>query len=451
MHLSFLLKLFVQYKDNEAVIWNNKHIHYGQLVNGIKKWKSFVDFAGISSGAIVALEGDFTPNSISLLMALIDKQCIIVPLTKESSQNQKLFFKIAQIEYLIEIDQSDKVKLIPQSKNQTNDLYNIIRKRKHPGLVLFTSGTSGAPKAAVHDFISLLEKFKVKRRSLRTLNFLLFDHWGGLNTMFHILSSGGVVIATKNRSPNNVCQMIEMHKIELLPTSPTFLNLLLISQAYKFYDLNSLKLISYGTEPMPENTLKNLKLIFPNVRLLQTYGLIELGVMKTKSEKDDSLWFKIRGEDYKTRIVNGLLQIKAKSAMLGYLNSPNPFTEDGWFMTGDSVEKKGNYIRILGRKSELINVGGEKVYPQEIESIIYEFDNVSEVTVFGEKNLFLGNIVCAKVKLQKDEDKKNFTIKLKKFCLGKMKKYMVPVKIIITEESLYNSRFKKIRKTKKVL
>ena len=99
-----------------------------------------------------------------------------------------------------------------------------------------------------------------------------------------------------------------------------------------------------------------LNKIFPQVKILQTYGLIELGVLRSKSKKNDSLWVKIGGEGYKTRIIDGILQIQARSAMLGYLNAPSPFTEDGWFKTGDTVEVDGEYIKILGRKSEIINV-----------------------------------------------------------------------------------------------
>jgi long-chain acyl-CoA synthetase len=164
---------------------------------------------------------------------------------------------------------------------------------------------------------------------------------------------------------------------------------------------------------MSESTLKRLKIIFPEAKLLQTYGLIELGVMRSKSEKDDSLWVKVGGEGYTTRVVDGLLEIKAKSAMLGYLNAPSPFTEDGWFKTGDAVEMKGEYIKILGRKSELINVGGGKVYPQEVEGVIQEMENAVDVTVCGEKNSVLGNIFCAKLVLLKDQNRKEFIIELK--------------------------------------
>ena len=263
--------------------------------------------------------------------------------------------------------------------------------------------------------------------------------------MFYILSNGGVVITTKDRNPEIICKLVEKHKIELLPASPTFLNLLLLSGEYKTYDLSSLKIISYGTEPMSEYTLKRVNEIFPDVKIQQTYGLIELGVMRSKSEKNDSLWVKVGGEGYETRVVDDMLEIKAKSAMLGYLNAPSPFTDDGWFKTGDTVKVDGEYIKILGRKSEIINVGGEKVYPQEVENVILEMDNIAEVTIYSEKNPIMGNIVCAKVRLQKDEDKKDLANRIKKFCSNQLQNFKVPVKVTIEEEVQYSERFKKIR------
>jgi len=395
---------------------------------------------------VVAIEGDFSPNSIALLLALIEKACIIVPLTNITNKNENRLFGIAQVEFLFSVNNEDIITSQTVKQKSDNDYYKIIKERNHPGLVLFTSGTSGEPKAAVHDFLALLEKFKTIRKALRTLNFLLFDHWGGLNTLLHILSNGGVVVVTKDRSPENICKLIEKYKIELLPATPTFLNILLLSSAYKNYDLSSLKIISYGTEPMPQSTLNRLKMIFPDVKLLQTYGLIEIGVMQSKSEKDGSLWVKIGGEGYKTRIVDGILQIKADSAMLGYLNAESPFTKDGWFVTGDEILEKGEFIRILGRKSEMINVGGEKVYPQEIENVILEMDNVTEIIVHGEKNFIMGNIVCAKVRLHKKEDKKLFIGRLKKFCKERLENYKIPIKIEIVEKEQYSDRFKKTRK-----
>jgi acyl-CoA synthetase (AMP-forming)/AMP-acid ligase II len=447
MFIDFLINNFMENHSRDAIIWKGLSYTYKQLLNRIKECQRIISSRGINNGSVVALEGDYSPNSIALLLALIEKKCIIVPISNTLNKNKTKLFNIAQVEFVYRVNEYDAFTLENLSNESDNEYYKIIRERDHPGLLLFTSGTSGEPKAAVHDFLALLEKFKTRRKALRTLNFLLFDHWGGLNTMFHTLSNSGVIVATKDRSPENVCKLIEKHKIELLPASPTFINLLLLSGIYENYNLRSLKIISYGTEPMPESTLQRLTLIFPKVKIFQTYGLIELGVMRSKSERDDSLWIKVGGEGYKTRIVDGILQIKADSAMLGYLNAPNPFTEDGWFITGDEVLQKGDYIKILGRISEIINVGGEKVYPAEVESVIQEIENVAEVTVYGVKNPITGNIVCAKVRLKKEANQKDFPMFLKKYCRERLQNYKVPVKVIISDTRQFNERYKKTRMT----
>jgi acyl-CoA synthetase (AMP-forming)/AMP-acid ligase II len=445
MHIDFLIKIFQENKDRVAIIWKEKSFSYEWLANRIDYWEDEFKRLYIEPGEIVALIGDFSPECISIMLALIENANIIVPLNNFSKENLSNKLSISQSEKIIYVDDSDIITHNNLNIKAVHNYYSDLREKKVAGLVLFTSGTSGVPKAAVHNFPKLLEKYKTPRKALKTINFLMFDHWGGLNTMIHTLSNVGIVLATKDRSPDAVCAFIEKHKIELLPASPTFFNLLIISSAYINYNMSSLKIISYGTEPMPMNTLLKLKEIFPLVKLQQTYGLIELGVLRSKSMSNDSLWVKVGGDGYQIRIINGILQIKAESAMLGYLNAASPFTDDGWFITGDSVEVKGEYIKILGRKSEMINVGGEKVYPQEIENIILELENVKEATVYGEKNPIIGNIVCVKITLMRPEEKKIFINRLKKYCTSKLKSYMVPVKVLIQEGDQYTERYKKLR------
>jgi acyl-CoA synthetase (AMP-forming)/AMP-acid ligase II len=196
---------------------------------------------------------------------------------------------------------------------------------------------------------------------------------------------------------------------------------------------------------MPQSTLDRLAQVFPNITLQQTYGLIELGVLRSKSRENGSLWVKVGGEGFQTRVVDGVLQIKSASTILGYLNAPAPITPDGWFITGDAVEQDGEYFRILGRKSEIINVGGEKVYPVEVESVIQALPNVAEVTVYGEKNPLLGSIVCAKVRLREPEEPQAFIDALKRFCNGRLDRYKVPVKVIVIDQQQFGDRFKKSR------
>ncbi len=444
MHIDPLISGFEINRDKTSLICNDSNFTYGELLDNIYFHKNELTVNhNILSGSTVLLEGDFTFNSVSLLLALTDNNCIIVPLNSSAKTDRNELINISECEYVISINASDEADYRQTGLKSSHELIKKIRDRNNPGLILFTSGTSGKPKAAVHDFSGLLKKFRTKRESFITLNFLLFDHWGGLNTLFHTLSNSGTAVTVSDRSPENICRLIEKHKVELLPASPTFLNLLLISEAYKRYDLSSLKVISYGTEAMSPVTLKKLNSEFPEVKFRQTYGLIETGVLRAKSRNDNSLWLKLGGEGFDVRVRENILQIKSESNILGYLNYPAPFTEDGYFITGDEVETDGEYYRILGRKSEQINIGGEKVYPAEIENVIREFDNVADAVVYGEKNPVTGNILCADVRLFRDENASEFRVRLKKFCLTKLNNYKIPSRIRITEEIKYSERFKK--------
>jgi acyl-CoA synthetase (AMP-forming)/AMP-acid ligase II len=186
--------------------------------------------------------------------------------------------------------------------------------------------------------------------------------------------------------------------------------------------------------------------VFPKARLLQTYGLSEVGILRSKSKSSESLWVKVGGEGFETKVVNGILWIRAESAMVGYLNAPDPFTADGWFVTGDAVEVDGDFIRILGRDSDIINVGGEKVYPAEVENILQMMDGVEDAAVWGEKNPLMGQIVKAKVSLSTLESPVDFRKRMKLFCRDKLPKFKIPQKVIIASEQLHSERFKKMRR-----
>ena len=445
MFIDFLIDVFTENKENEAIVWKDKVFTYDWLTKRYKYWKKKILSEQIKTGSIVIVEADFSPNSVALVLALIDHGCVFVPITASIASKRDEFIRISQGEILFKINKNDNVSISKLDYDSNHELYQKLKKSKHPGLVLFSSGSTGKSKASVHDITGILEKFKVRRHTLRAITFLLYDHIGGFNTMLYTLSNAGLIVTVKERSPDGVLKAVEKYNVELLPTSPTFINLILLSEAYKRHNISSLKTVTYGTEPMPESTLKRFNQLFPNIRLLQTYGLSEVGILRSKSKSSDSLWVKVGGEGFKTRVVNDMLEIKAKSAMLGYLNAPSPFTKDGWFKTGDAVEVNGEYIKILGRKSEIINVGGEKVYPQEVENVILKLDNVAEVTIYRERNAILGNIVGAKVRLVKNEDKKLFVKRLKKFCHSKLDHYKIPIKITILDKEQYSQRFKKLR------
>jgi len=273
----------------------------------------------------------------------------------------------------------------------------------------------------------------------------MLDHFGGINTLFHILSNLGTVVTLRERSVRAVCEAIQLHDVELLPTTPSFLNILVHSDVGSYFDLSSLRVISYGTEVMPQVTLDRLAVLFPDVKLQQTYGLSEVGVLRTKSRPDGSLWLKVGGKGFQTQVRENILWIKSDFAMVGYINAPSPFDEEGWFNTQDQVDVEGDFIRILGRTTDLINVGGQKVYPAEVEDVIIGLHNIEDVRVFGQKSALVGNVVVAEVVLREPEKPVELKRRVRKACLEVLADFKVPVKVTEAQSHLYTTRHKKVR------
>jgi acyl-CoA synthetase (AMP-forming)/AMP-acid ligase II len=431
---------------NPAIIWRDRTYTYGDLVERYEQWLRQFDAAGIAEGDSVAVVSDFAPASVACLLALLKRRCILVPLAPDSRDQHAAFVEIAEVDYRIDVAVGDDGTITNLPHRHGHPLLEELRVRREPGLVLFSSGSTGKPKAILHALPHLLDKFRAPRHCYRTVTFLLFDHIGGFNTLMYTLANQGCVVAPDDRSVNKVCRAIAQHRGELLPTSPSFLNLLLLAEAHRHYDLSSLKLITYGTEVMPERTLRLLNDAFPNVRLQQTYGLSELGILRSKSENNQSLFVKVGGEDYETKVVDGTLRIKAKCSMLGYLNAPSPFDAEGWFNTGDAVIQEGDYYRIMGRQSEIINVGGQKVYPLEVEKVIAELDELHDVAVSGEPHLLLGNVVVATVQMDEPLPAAEMKRRITEHCRGRLQPFMIPAKVRVVTEPLVNARFKKVRR-----
>jgi acyl-coenzyme A synthetase/AMP-(fatty) acid ligase len=440
--MNFLIDGLPRFHGELAIAERGVDFTYDALQQRVSRWQSHLA-AALPPGQVVSVEGDYGVEAIALFLALVSGGHTVVPLSPDSRAQHDDFLRIAEVEYRCRLAADG----VPTSTGvqATHAFYRELRERHHPGLVLFSSGSTGRPKAAVHDLVPLLEKFRRPRHRYRTLVFLQLDHIGGINTLFYTVANGGAVVVPRDRSPLAVCEAIEKYRVELLPTSPTFLNLLLLSGEHLQHDLSSLTLITYGTEPMPESTLLRLRAAMPNARLLQTYGLSELGILRSESRSSDSLWVRVGGEAYETKIVDGRLFIRSKSAMLGYLNAPSPFDDEGFFDTGDLVESDGEWIRILGRKSEIINVGGRKVHPAEVESALLAIDNVVDASVRGEPHPITGQIVTATVRLASDEPIDGFKVRARRFCRERLEPYKIPVRFRFAEAPLYSARYKRIR------
>jgi acyl-CoA synthetase (AMP-forming)/AMP-acid ligase II len=445
--MDWLLERFATLSGNPAFTHEGRKVSYGEVLAKVDAFGAEIRAQGIRPGERVVILGDYSPEVVCLVLALARNRNIIIPLSRDSVIELDTALSVSGCDWFAEFDVEDiQATIIERRIHSNNELMAEFLKTGAPGLVLFSSGSTGKPKGILHDFNRVVDKFRKVRQAVTAIPFLMLDHFGGINTILAITSSLGHVVTVRNRSVTSICEAIQNYKVELLPTTPSFLTMLMASRLHCEYDLSSLKRITYGTEVMPQTTLDRLRQAFPLVEFQQTYGLSEVGVLRSKSRSDGSLWVRIGGEGFKTKVVEDILWIKSEYAMVGYLNAPSEFDSDGWFNTQDRVEVDGDYFRILGRVTDLINVGGQKVYPTEIEDVILTLDNILDVAVYGERHPLLGQIVVAKVSVALPEDAASLKMRIRRACLAALAPFKAPTKIIVSEDALYSSRQKKIRK-----
>ena len=447
-NLTTLIDGWAEHAERTAIVCDGEALDYAQLHARICHWRKQLQAMDIAPGACISLRGKVSGDMIGLLFALVENANVVVPFLSASNFEVEDALATACVDGVFEFSNDGGSRYTHCDYGRSHPLLDRLRgEPKEAGLILFTSGSTGKNKASVHRFSRLIAHVMQKPgAAYRTLIFLMFDHIGGVNTLLHVLFNGGTAVFVADRSVAAVCHAIESQRVQLLPTTPTFLNMLLISDQLQAYDLSSLELVTYGTEPMSLATLKALNQALPGVRCKQTYGLTEVGILPTRSEDASSTWVKVGGPRHETRIIDGILWIRTDAAMLGYLNAPSPFDQDGWLNTGDKVEERDGYLRILGRESEIINVGGEKVYPSEIENLILQVENISDVVVSGKASALTGQLVIATVQLMVPEPAAQVERRVRAHCREHLPPFKVPVGVTVSEEPMFGARFKKIRR-----
>jgi len=452
--MNWIRERFRQFADKPVSVGASGTATYADLLSRIDWWRGTLSGWGIRPGDRVGLVAEFHLETVALLHALLESACLVVPLTEDER---------AVLDERLDLACAGKLIRVPRGREgdpeafvclerglpaaEANPLLQSLADRGGAGFVIFTSGSTGKSKAVLLDHARMVGRYREKTGAgYRTMLFLKFEHIGGLDALNSVILSGGTIVPIASRQVRDVCQAIQRHGVEVLPTTPSFLTMLLLSDLHREFDLSSLKIIAYGSEVMPPATLEGLRRAFPEVELRQKYGLSELGVLTTKPRDPASSWMRMGGKDFQLKVKDGILWIKSEQAMLGYLNAENPFDAEGWFNTGDRVEVAGEFYRILGRESEIINVAGEKVFPAEIEAYLMTLENVRDVVVRGKKNPITGHLVWAEFALLAEEEPAAFRKRITGKCREFFPPYKVPRLITIAPgDGFMGARFKKMR------
>jgi len=391
---------------------------------------------------VCLIEGDYSVNSISWLISGIAFGWRMVPVV---STNQSIVASRKNISGATH-------KVSNNTDWVVESLYSSISSptgldADESGVILFSSGTTGEPKAMCKNIdLELADSGHHKTKSLSIGLLLLFDHIGGLNTLLSGLRKAAHLIAPLERSPRVLARLIETHAVRVLPCSPTFLNMMYLDGVFDEFDFKFLRLVTYGTERMPDELLKRLSALHPRIKFLQTFGTSETGIVQTKSLSSSSTFFTIDDPSVEWQVVDKELWLRSSSQISGYLNTKEKAIDDGWFKTGDLVDLRNDgYFKVVGRTTEVINVGGEKVLPGEIEDLLMSIDQVIDCTAFSVENGITGQAVGVRVVPSKGTDLKKLKRNIRQLSRTKMESFKVPAKIIFEVDLKYTERFKKER------
>jgi acyl-CoA synthetase (AMP-forming)/AMP-acid ligase II len=394
--------------------------------------------------AVIAIQTTTTVEGLAALIAIARRNQIALPLPSELPvREQSTMQSVAGANYLLTSTAAGfQTSKIPE-QGEKPALY---KQLKGSGLVLFSSGTSGEPKAMLHDLDALLNRYqKVQPRNDRSLLLLLIDHIGGLDSAFRTLFAGSTLIIPKERTPDAAGGAIATYAVNVLPASPTFLNLMLLAKTPDKYDCRSIEIIAYGAEAMPAPLLERIARAFPLADLQQKFGTSETGAIRIKSESKESLFFKITDSDTEWKVINDELWLKTPSRILGYLNADESSLEaDGWYRTGDLVEEAtdGN-IRIIGRESMLINVGGQKVHPAEIEAVLSELPEIEACHVYAVPDPITGSAIACEIVSHTEHEQRTWKRTIRNYCRGKIAPWKIPSQLKVTDQLDMTGRLKK--------
>jgi len=322
-------------------------------------------------------------------------------------------------EELVNLGYSTKFEIkheLKQYDNKIVDKRTIIDKilNSRSLITFFTSGTTGIPKKIVHTLSTLTRMVRVGENYKNNVWAIAYNptHMAGMQVILQALANGNRMVYLFEASNDQIKRSITERGITHISATPTFYRLILSDNT----SYPVVKRITLGGEKSDAKLHKLLAISFPNSKINNIYASTELGSL-----------FVSYGENFVVPIsIASKVKVK-ENELLIHSSLLSWHYDDEWYPTGDIVEviiKKSLTFKFKHRKNEMINVGGYKVNPNEVEEVIRDFPEVREVRIFGKPNSVLGNVLCADIVLnsQKQIEIKEIFKKLKNV----LQEYKIP-------------------------
>ncbi len=269
-------------------------------------------------------------------------------------------------------------------------------------LYIFTSATTGPAKITQHSWETIQHSAKQAKKlegNSWLMSYAIYTY-AGLQVFFSAYLNNGSIYYPGN--DQEMAAGIVRNKISVISATPTYWKML-VSSWSKTVVPPVLEQATLGGEIVNQDVLDLVQQFFKPKRLTHIYASSEAGTTIVVSDglAGFPLAFLEKRGGVGLRLEDRCLKVKSPYGMLSYLNAPEKRTADGWIDTGDLVEIKGERIYFLGRQDEVINVGGLKVHPEEIETILCALDSIFDACVYAKKSPITGSIVAADVVMKK--------------------------------------------------
>ena len=371
----------------------------------------------------------------SIVLSLLLNQEIILlddDLSQEEVESQ--VGKIQNSEVLI--SEVDRVFL---SRILTLDelFENITKSQKNWRITLFTSGTTGIPKMISHDFTSITRSVKQTNKHTSSVWGFAYNstHMAGIQVFFQALLNKNTIVKLFKLEREDILKEINDNKITHISATPTFYRLLLpVDQVCP-----SVERLTSGGERFDRKVFESLSRMFPNASIVNVYASTEAGTVFAS----DGDTFSVK-PNFKNLVKFENDELYLHKTIMGSSNTIQ-LQQNEWYATGDLIQiisKDPIRFIFISRKNEMINVGGYKVNPGEVEDVLKMIDGIKQVRVYGKKNSLLGNIICADILRTNSEITE---LDIRAVLQNKIQDFKIP-RVIKFVESIETTRTGKIKR-----
>jgi acyl-CoA synthetase (AMP-forming)/AMP-acid ligase II len=312
-----------------------------------------------------------------------------------------------------------------------------------PSVLVPTSGTSGTPKIARHTMASMLGRIRAPRAARRPVRWLLTYQpagFAGLQMILTALATESSVVCLRDINVPELAKAALEHEVTHVSGTPTFWRSFVLCLGARAATLD-LAQITLGGELVDQATLDRLARAFPRARVCHIYASTEAGALFSVTDGRAGFpakWLAEGVDGVGLRIRDGVLEVKSPRAMAGYLDpTKRPYADDGWLVTGDRVDVRGDRAFFVGRQDAVINIGGGKVTPDEVESALIDVPGVQDLRAYAAKNPITGFVVALEVAVSSGADPEQVKKDVLDAARARLAAYKVPrlVKVVETIRS----------------